>query len=66
MKTQYSDILSTLKSLHYSGDRKNFIFYKYCTTYIEQHNCHASLLEYNVPPLEETMKIHFFEEGILS
>ncbi len=52
-----ADILLTLKSLHYSGDRKNFIFDKYCTAHVDQHNCHASLAEWSVKPLEETMKI---------
>jgi hypothetical protein len=64
MNTLYSNILLTLKPLHYSGDSKNVNFNKYCTAHIESHNCHASFLEYNVPPSEETMKIPFFEEGI--
>ncbi len=59
-----SDILATLKCLHYSGDRKNFNFDKYCTAHMEQHNCHATLAKYGVTPLEETMKIHYFEDGI--
>ncbi len=29
-----------------------------------QYNCHAALAEWNVKPLEETMKIHYFEGGI--
>jgi hypothetical protein len=49
------DILSTLKSLHYSGNHKNFNFKKYCTTHVEQHNWQASLMEYNMAPLEESM-----------
>jgi hypothetical protein len=64
INTLYSNILLTLKSLHYSGNHKNFNFDKYYTTDVEQHNCHAFLLEYNVLPLEETAKTHFFEEGI--
>ncbi len=60
----YNDILTTLKALFYSGDRRNFTFDKYCTAHVEQHNRHASLAEYNVPALEESMKIHYFEEGI--
>jgi hypothetical protein len=56
--------LSTLKSLHYSGDWRNFTFDKYCTAHVDQHNPHAALAEWNVKPLEETMKIHYFEEGI--
>jgi hypothetical protein len=59
-----ADILSTLKSLHYSGDRRNFTFDKYCTAHVDQHNPHAALAEWNVKPLEETMKIHYFEDGI--
>jgi hypothetical protein len=31
VNTMVADILSTLKSLHYSGDRRNFMFDKYCT-----------------------------------
>jgi hypothetical protein len=58
------EILLILKSLHYSGDRKNFTFDKYCTAHVDQHNCHASLSKWNVKPLEETMKIHYFEGGI--
>jgi hypothetical protein len=52
-----SDILLTLKNLHYSFD-------KYCTAHVDQHNCHAALAEWNVKPLEETMKIHYFEGEI--
>jgi hypothetical protein len=37
---------------------------KYCTPHVEQHNPHAALAEYGVTPLEETMKIHYFEDGI--
>ncbi len=59
-----SDILLTLKSLHYSGDRKNFNFVKYYTAHLEQHNHHATLTEYGVTPLEETMKINYFDDGI--
>ena len=29
-----------------------------------EHNRHASLVEYDVAPLEESMKIHYFKEGI--
>jgi hypothetical protein len=59
-----SDILSTLKILHYSGNHKNFNFDKYCTAHVEQHNRHAALANYGVTPLEETMKIHYFEDRI--
>jgi hypothetical protein len=59
-----ADVLSTLKALHYSGDHKNFTFDKYCTAHVDQHNRHAALAEYDVAPLEESMKIHYFEDGI--
>ena len=29
-----------------------------------EHNRHASLLEYDVAPRKESMKIHYIEEGI--
>jgi hypothetical protein len=65
VNTMVADILSTLKSLHYSGDQRNFMFDKYCTAHVDQHNCHAALAEWNVKPLEEeTMKIHYFEGKI--
>jgi hypothetical protein len=59
-----ADILLTLKSLHCSGDWRNFMLDKYCTAHVDQHNCHTALAEWNVKPLEETMKIHYFEDGI--
>jgi hypothetical protein len=59
-----ADVLLTLKALHYSGDCKNFTFDKYCTAHIDQHNPHAALAKYHVPSLEESMKIHYFEDGI--
>jgi hypothetical protein len=64
VNTMVSDILLTLKSLHYSGDHKNFNFDKYCTAHVEQHNCHAALAKYGVASLEETMEIRYFEDGI--
>jgi hypothetical protein len=64
VNTMVSDILSTLKSWHYSGDQRNFTLDKYCTAHMDQHNRHAALAKWNVKPLEETMKIHYFEGGI--
>ena len=57
-------ILTTLKNLHYSGDRANFTFDKYCTAHVEQHNQHAALQEYGIKPLEERDKILHFQQGI--
>ncbi len=31
---------------------------------MDQHNHHAALAKWNVKPLEESMKIHYFEDGI--
>jgi hypothetical protein len=59
-----NDILLSLKLRIYQGDRKNWNFDKYCLAYAAEHNCHASLLEYGIAPLEESMKIHYFKEGI--
>ncbi len=64
VNTMVADILLTLKALHYSGDWRNFTFNNYCTAHIDQHNRHAALAEYDVAPLEESMKIHYFEDGI--
>ncbi len=59
-----ADILLTLKTLHYSDDQRKFTFDKYCTAHVDQHNRHAALAKWNVKPLEETMKIRYFEGGI--
>jgi len=64
VNTMVNDILSSLKSKICQGDRKNFNFDKYCLAHVAEHNKHASLVEYNIAPLEESMKIHYFEEGI--
>jgi hypothetical protein len=64
VNTMVNDILSSLKSKVYQGDRKNWTFDKYCLAHVAKHNRHASLTEYDVAPLEESMKIHYFEEGI--
>jgi len=48
--TMYNEILTTLEAMYYSCDLKNFTFDKYCTAHVEQHNRHASLADYNVPP----------------
>ncbi len=59
-----SDICSALKSLHHSGNCKNFNFDKYCTAHVEQHNQHTTLTEFNMEPLGESMKIYYFEDGV--
>jgi hypothetical protein len=59
----HADIISTLKTLFYSGDLKNYNFDKYCTAHMEQHNRLSALLEYGVKGLDEKMTIHYFKEG---
>ena len=59
-----NNIISSLKMKIYQGDRKNFNFDKYCLAHAAEHNRHASLLEYDVAPLEDSMQIHYFEKGI--
>jgi hypothetical protein len=48
VNTIVAEILLTLNSLHYSGDRRNFTFDKYCTAHVDQYNCHTALAEWNV------------------
>jgi len=62
--TMRNDILSFLKSKIYQGGRKNFNFDKYCLAHVAEHNRYASLVEYGVHPLEESMTILYFEDGI--
>jgi hypothetical protein len=31
---------------------------------VEQHNQHAALAEFNVAPLEESMKIHYYKDRV--
>ncbi len=64
VNTMVNDILSSLKSKIYQGDRKNWNVDKYCLAHVAEHNRHTSLLDYSIAPLEESMKIHYFEEGI--
>jgi hypothetical protein len=64
VSTMHSDIILTLKTLFYSGDRKNYTFDKYCTAHVEQHSRLNALLEFGVQGLDKIMQIHYFEEGI--
>jgi hypothetical protein len=43
--TMRNDIISSLKSKIYQGDRKNFNFDKYCLAHVAEHNRYASLVE---------------------
>jgi hypothetical protein len=59
-----SAIVTKLQSFKYEGDRKNFNFDKYVTLHVEQNNQHSDLTEYGVKPLDESLKIHWFQGGI--
>ena len=59
-----ASILHTLKTLHYSGDHKNFTFDKFVTAQVKQHNLADSLIDLGQDPLSKPQKIHFFLEGI--
>jgi len=60
----HNDIILSLKSKIYQGNHRNFNFDKYCLAHVAEHNRYASLVEYGVTPLEESMKILYFEDGI--
>jgi hypothetical protein len=64
VSTMHADIISTLKTLFYSGNRKNYTLDKYCTAHVEQHNRLSALLEFGFQGLDKPMKIHYFQEGI--
>ncbi len=64
VNTMVNNILLSLKSKIYQGNCKNWNFDKYCLAHVAEHNRHSSLHDYGVAPLEESMKIHYFEEGI--
>jgi hypothetical protein len=34
------------------------------TLHVEQHNQHSNMTEYGVKPLDESLKIHWFQDGI--
>ena len=59
-----SAIVTKLQSFRYEGDQKNFNFDKYVTLHVEQHNQHSDLTESGVKPLDESLKIHWFQDGI--
>ena len=59
-----SAIVTKLQSFRYEGDRKNFNFDKYVTLHVEQHNLYSDLTEYGVKPLDESLKILWFLDGI--
>ncbi len=59
-----SAIVTKLQSFKYEGDQKNFNYDKYMTLHVEQHNQHSDLTEYGVKHLDESLKIHWFQDGI--
>ncbi len=65
VNTMRNNILLSLKLKIYQGDHKNFNFHKYCLAHVAEHDRHASLVEYGIAALKESMQIHYFEEGIM-
>ena len=57
-------IVTKLQTFKYEGDQKNFNLDKYVTLHVEQHNQHSDLTEYGVKPLDESLKILWFQDGI--
>ena len=56
VSTMHSDIITTLKNLYYSGDRKNYTFNKYCTAHMELHNQLNTLNKFGVLDMGEDMR----------
>jgi hypothetical protein len=55
---------TTLNSLTYTRDTKNYNFDKYVTKHVKQRNIAALLKEFGGPPLDEACKIDMFITGI--
>jgi hypothetical protein len=66
VQTQTKSILASLDSFKYEECHKNFTFETYVLTHIEQHNLHNELMEHGADPISESMKIHYFQTGILN
>ena len=59
-----SAIMTKIQTLRYEGDKTRFTFDKYVQCHVEQHNLHRDLEEHGVDPLNEDLKIMWFEQGI--
>jgi hypothetical protein len=55
---------TTLDSLSYTGDTKNYNFDKYITKHVKQNNIAALLKEFGGAPLDEARKIDMLITGI--
>ena len=66
VQTQTKSVLASLDSFRYEECRKNFTFETYVLKHIEQHNLHNELVEHGADPISESMKIHYFQTGILN
>lgn len=62
--TSGSAIMTKLQSYRYDGDRRGFGFDKYVALHVGSHNDHDELQAYDVAPLEESLKILWFQNGI--
>jgi hypothetical protein len=56
--------MTKLQSFRYDGDRRGFSFDKYVALHVGAHNDHDDLAAYGVAPLEESLKILWFQNGI--
>ncbi len=66
VQTQIKSVLASLDSFKYEECRKNFTFETYVLKHIEQHNLHNELVEHGADPINESMKIHYFQTGIVT
>ncbi len=62
--TSGSAIMTRLQLIQYDGDRRNFDFNKYVALHVAGHNNYNDLGEYGVEPLNESLKILWFQKGI--
>jgi hypothetical protein len=66
VQTQTQRVVSTLDSLRYEECHKNFTFDTYVLKNIKQHNIHNELVEHGADSMNEGMKTHYFQAGIVS
>ena len=56
--------MTKLQTFRYDGDRRGFSFDKYVALHVGAHNDHDDLGAYDIAPLEESLKILWFQNGI--
>jgi hypothetical protein len=58
--------MTKLQSLRFEGKRRGFPFDKYVALHVQGHVKHDNLQQYRVDPLTETLKILWFQKGIIN